>query len=92
MTVHQRAFVRGGVIAALIGVVVLGAPVVFGLLQPGPVDSRIYTNLVLLPVFTVVIFAFGGFIALLRQLAREQRAARNKAGGSVEAEAKLPQP
>lgn len=80
MTVYQRAFVRGGVLATLIGLVVLGAPVLYGLLLPGPTDSRIYTNLVLLPVFSVVIFAFGGFIGLLRALSRAQKAASKASG------------
>lgn len=73
MTIWQRAFVRGGVVAAVIGAVVLAAPVLLALARPGPVDTRIYTNLLLTPVFLVVIFAFGGFVGLLRALAREQR-------------------
>jgi hypothetical protein len=82
MTIWQRAFVRGGVVAAVIGTVVLSAPVLVSLARPGPIDSRIYTNLVLIPVFVIVIFAFGGFIGLLRALSQDQQARRRAAAAA----------
>lgn len=69
----RSAFLRGGLWALLIGVPILCVPLVVGWLRPGPTDPRVYSNLLLLPVFSVPIFLFGGFIGMFRALARQAR-------------------
>ena len=63
----KRAFVRAGLWASLIGLIVLGAPALMALMKPGPADPRLFTNLMLTPVFLLMVFAFGGFIGAVRR-------------------------
>ena len=67
----RSAFLRGGLWALLIGVPLLCVPLVVGWLRPGPTDPRVYSNLLLLPVFSIPIFLFGGFIGMFRALSRQ---------------------
>lgn len=69
----RSAFIRGGCWALALGLPVLAIPLLLGWLKPGPLDPRVYTNVMLMPVFAVPIFAFGGFVNFFRALSAQQR-------------------
>jgi hypothetical protein len=71
----RSAILRGGLLALLIGLPILATPLVIGWLKPGPTDPRVYSNLLLMPVFSIPIFIFGGFIGMFRALSRQARQA-----------------
>jgi hypothetical protein len=81
----RSAFVRGGCWALAIGLPILSIPMIVGWLKPGPTDPRVYTNLLLMLVFCIPIFVFGGFIGMFRALSRQAQSTATQDGATSSA-------